>query len=89
MKKVWILTRAENQYDQYGEYFEAVWTEKPTRSELLIFFTNGSGVHEDHTAKEHKFVGRILNGGGREKVEDTWYYLDEVETGKAFEHKTI
>ena len=25
MKKIWIVTRLENQYDQFGEYFEGVF----------------------------------------------------------------
>lgn len=35
--KVWVLTREENQYDQYGVYFEHVWLHEPTAEELLKY----------------------------------------------------
>lgn len=33
--KVWVLTREENQYDQYGEYFDAVFSTKPTVEQVM------------------------------------------------------
>ena len=56
-KKVWVLTREENLYDQCGEYFVHVWTHRPTEKELLAY---------DCTHL------------GREKSEDTWYNLEEI-----------
>lgn len=64
-KKVWILTEEHNQYDQYGEYFLAVFAEKPTSEKL-----KKHGVHESE-------IEHVLNGGGRKKYEDQWYYLRE------------
>ena len=32
--KLYIVTREENQYDQYGEYFVAAFTKKPTKEQL-------------------------------------------------------
>jgi hypothetical protein len=32
--KLWIVTREENQYDQYGEYFVAAFTYRPSDSDL-------------------------------------------------------
>lgn len=66
--KVWVLTREENQYDQYGEYFDAVFSKKPTIQQLM--------THVDDT----KIAARLLEkGGGRENDEHTWYFLREVE----------
>ena len=66
--KVWVLTREENQYDQYGEYFDAVFSKKPNKKQLM--------THVDDT----KIVTRLLEkGGGRENDEQTWYFLREVD----------
>lgn len=32
--KVWVLTRVCNDYNQYGEYFEACFKEKPSPKQL-------------------------------------------------------
>jgi len=32
--KVWILTSEYNDYDQHGEYFEAVFAQKPTLQQI-------------------------------------------------------
>lgn len=66
--KVWILTREENQYDQYGEYYVAAFETKPTHQQLT-----------DHGV-ERKFLRHTLNGGGRTaQYEDTWFHLREEE----------
>lgn len=85
-KTVWVLTFTTNQYGQEGDYLHAVWTEKPTREQLLIFFCNGSGNNADHTVSEHKYIGHILNGGGRVGTEDHWYHLTELEVGTEYKH---
>lgn len=69
MKKVWVLTEDYNDYNQYGEYFVAVFFTLPTHEELIAV-----GVHEDMC--EH-----VLSGGGRIKYEDRWYNLSEVAHG--------
>ena len=38
MNSVWVLTSEVNDYDQCGEYFEAVFKEKPTLEQLMIDF---------------------------------------------------
>ncbi len=64
---VWILTREENDYDQSGEYFVAVFMSKPTHEQLTA-----NGV-------ETRFLRHVLNGGGRTKqFENTWFHLKEV-----------
>ena len=65
--KVWILTEEHNQYDQYGEYFVAVYKDKPTVQQLAKY------VDCYLCNPEH-----VWNGGGRtENNEDTWWYLRE------------
>lgn len=34
---MWILTREENQYDQYGEYFVYAWNHEPSDAELAHY----------------------------------------------------
>ena len=64
--KVWVLTREINQYDQDGEYFEAVFLEKPNYAKLKPF-----GIPDD-------MMRWVMDGGGRKGVEDEWWYLREV-----------
>ena len=65
MNKVWILTEEYNEYDQHGEYFLAVFAEKPTAEKLIKI-----GVHESE-------VEHVLSGGCRIKNEHQWYHLKE------------
>ena len=67
--KVWVLTREENQYDQYGEYFDAVFSKKPTVRQLMPH------VGDSKTTAEHV----LSSGGGRISDEDTWYFLREID----------
>ena len=64
---VWVLTSEYNDYDQHGEYFEAVFKNKPTAQQLI-----GQGVAESEAEW-------VLQGGGRREYEDLWYNLNEVE----------
>lgn len=66
---IWVLTEEYNDYDQYGEYFVHAWIGKPTKEQLLKQVT--------HTNEER--LQDILNGGGRNKTENHWYNLKEVE----------
>ena len=65
--KVWVLTREENQYDQFGEYFDAVFSTKPSVEQVM---THVGGK---------KTAEHVLMGGGRMSDEDTWYFLREVD----------
>lgn len=65
--KVWILTYEVNAYDQYGEYFQAVFANKPTHEQLT-----------KHGVPQHA-LRHVLNGGGRIKFEDEWWILELVE----------
>ena len=66
--KVWVLTREENQYDQYGEYYCVVFSKKPTIQQLM-----------EHVGGKKTAEHVLSSGGGRISYEDTWYFLREVE----------
>lgn len=68
MKTVWVLTRGVNDYNQYGEYFEDVFKEKPTLDQL-----KDAGLWHDDAEK------CIAEGGGRIGHFDVWWNLSEVE----------
>ena len=61
---VWVLTSSCNDYDQHGEYFEAVFKDKPTRESIM----EACGVTEE--GADH-----ILLGGGRKGDEYVWFNL--------------
>lgn len=65
--KVWVLTKEVNDYCQYGEYFVAIFQNKPTESQLVSF-----GV-------ESYLVQHVLSGRDRLNHEDIWYKLSEEE----------
>lgn len=81
MAKVWVLTSEYNDYDQYGEYFEAAFRTSPTLQQLsqIFYETDIDQLTDD----ELMFLTHIKRGGGREKVESKWYYLREVKEGEA------
>lgn len=65
-RTVWVLTSELNDYDQEGEYFEAVFAECPTNTQL-------TALDVPQEQLEH-----VLKGGGRRAKEDRWYFLREV-----------
>lgn len=80
---VWVLTTEYNDYDQHGEYFEAVFPTKPTIKELAGYFTVNGGVSvAGDPMAALNYLLHLLDGGGRQKNEDMWYNLTEVEFGK-------
>lgn len=68
--KVWVLTYEVNEYNQYGEYFIEMWTDKPSKEALEKYVSGYRWSSDDDL--EH-----LLNGGGRRGYEDDWYYLIE------------
>lgn len=66
--RVWVLTSAYNDYDQHGEYFEAVWPAKPTAEQV----GDKLGLIAASSTVAH-----VLNGGGRQQWEDVWWHLRE------------
>lgn len=63
---VWVLTREENDYNQHGEYFEAVFAALPTKTQLQKYV--GESIDLDF----------LLAGGGRKEQESTWFFLREI-----------
>jgi len=76
MSEVYILTSEVNAYDQYGEYFCAVFLEKPSLFQLKKLLG-------EHWPEEQ--INHILNGGGRVKSENYWYNLRTVKPGELYE----
>jgi len=82
MKKTfWVLMETYNQYDQYGDYLIAVWSEKPTIEQLMQVSVGGGIGHPSIATKiletgsnepEHKYGG------------DSWYTLSELEEGTVY-----
>lgn len=79
MNSVWIITREENQYDQYGEYFCCAFKEKPTYAQCLEFLINERFVDQSQSKKyKEMLVEHLMSGGGRYSDSfDTWYWLRE------------
>ena len=65
--KVYVLTEEYNQYDQYGEYFIALFNGIPHHTQLTKL-----GVPTNR-------LKHVQKGGGRVDYEDQWYYLREVK----------
>lgn len=66
---VYVLTREINEYNQEGEYFEGVFSQFPTREQLL-----DAGVHSS-------CVDRVLSGenGQSTRYESVWWNIRKVE----------
>tara|TARA_R110000824_G_C14930189_1_gene648636 strand:- start:101 stop:325 length:225 start_codon:yes stop_codon:yes gene_type:complete len=73
---MWIITRALNDYNQDGEYFVCGFTDKPTFQDIKEVLPKES----DAT------IGKLTKGGGRQKVENEWYYLTELKSGEIHSH---
>lgn len=67
--KVWVLTFEVNDYDQHGEYFLAVFGEKPDSEKLA------NAMKES----DPSFLEHVLSGGGRIGDEHQWFYLTEID----------
>jgi len=77
-EKVWVLTRSINDYNQEGEYFVAVFAQRPTVKTLADYFTkNGGGQFADVMAAV-SFLEHVIAGGGRRGTEHEWYDLEET-----------
>lgn len=84
--KLWVITFACNEYDQQGDYLEAVFTEKPTEDDLKhMFYGDDLRAGVELTERE-SFIKHLLNGGGRIDSEYCWYFLSELEEGMPYVH---
>ena len=77
--KVWILTSEYNEYDQMGEYFIAVFGEKPSLEKLANTLKEEENIQFKNILEGIAFLHHLLNSGGRRGTEDKWYNLNEVE----------
>lgn len=75
---MWLLTKTYNEYDQFGDYIETAWLNKPTRKELNAYFKGEAQAN---------FITHLLNGGGRRETEDQWFHLTELKEGEKYQHK--
>ena len=65
---MWIVTQEINDYNQYGEYFITAFEGKPTFEQLKKVLNL-----DDVT------TGKLTRGGGRQNIENEWYYLKEFK----------
>jgi len=75
---MYVILEEVNDYDQYGAYFVALYTTRPSSEQLEQIFKNANLV--EHLLK---------TGGGRIENEDTWYYLIEIEEGRQLDHNNL
>ena len=79
-KGCWILTTEYNDHDQYGEYFCAVWQNKPKLKQLADYFEyNNPNSSVSNVMAAVSFLEHILSGGGRKNTEHQWYNLTFIE----------
>jgi len=73
--ELYVLTRAINQYDQEGDYFEAVFTEIPSKDKIkeLLKCSDKEAEH-------------IIKGGERQETEQEWYILTKIQSGTLYKH---
>ena len=74
---IWVLTSEYNDYDQHGEYFEAVFIGKPTSEQIQ----KHCGINEEGAV-------HILSGGGRVKNEYLWYNLQKTQAAHGIKENT-
>lgn len=66
----WVLTSMHNDYDQHGEYFVSFFREKPSFK----------AIKKVLSCKD-ELANHILNGGGRQDVENQWFLLKKLKEG--------
>lgn len=74
---MWVITQSINEYSQYGEYFVAVYINKPSFHDLKTLLS------VEGTAGD-LFINHLLSGGGRQSFEREWYYLTEIKEGELY-----
>lgn len=72
---MWVVTKEYNDYNQHGEYFVAVYKDKPTFQQLK----------ETLQSEDDVTIGKLTRGGGRQNIEDEWYSLIRVEEGENYD----
>ena len=73
---MWVVTRAINQYDQDGHYFVCAFENKPT----FQYLKKALQLNDVTT-------GKLTEGGGRQGIEDEWFFLTEIKSGEIYNDK--
>jgi len=73
---MWVITRAINQYNQDGDYLVCVFENKPTFQEL-----------KKALQLNNVTIGKLTRGGGRQGIENEWYFLTELKSGEIYQEK--
>lgn len=85
---MWIVTRGENDYSQYGDYFVACFEKKPTYEEFEKIYLQSECLSEDSLEESKYLKERIKhyydNKGRTDKYENTWYFLSEIKEGELY-----
>ncbi|MHA1558483.1 MAG: hypothetical protein ACTSXG_01555 [Alphaproteobacteria bacterium] len=69
---MWVVTRKINEYNQDGEYFVAAYTNKPLFQDLKKLLPD----------KKDAVIERLTRGGGRQRWEEEWFFLTQVNDGE-------
>lgn len=69
------VAKAVNDYNQDGDYFVCTFDDKPTFQDLKKALP-----HENDVT-----IGKLTMGGGRQDIEENWYYLTEMKNGEVYE----
>lgn len=76
---VWVLTKSVNDYNQYGDYFVAVFGKKPNIAGLAKVMNDVEGVEKHMTVfKAVEFLQNVLDGE-ETQMWDSHFVLREVE----------
>lgn len=79
-KKIWVLTREINAYEQDGEYFVCAFEQKPSIQKLAEEMArHDCPVDLNDLFDAIAFLEHLRNGGGRRATEHTWFNLTEVD----------
>ena len=81
MKSVYVLTTGWMNNDHDCNMFVDVFAEKPTLSDLWVYFEENALVlpgEQDQRGRE-RAIRHILRGGGPRKGDFEWYFLKEVK----------
>lgn len=70
---MWILTESFNDYNQHGDVFVAAFKNKPNERQLRNELKALGYEYTDEA------LAHILNGGGRQNWENSWYNLFEYK----------
>ena len=81
---MFVLTKAVNDYNQFGDYLETVFSTSPTLTDLSKYFYNTT--LENLEDEQILFLTHIKRGGGRQNIEYEWYFLDELKSGEKYTH---